>query len=187
MNIVLQRNSGFSLVELVLTISLMGVILAIALPSYNFMVDNGRKKAEVSNLIATLTFARDTAMSRNYPVVVCSGLDVDKNDRIITGCINSKVWTKKITTYYEPLKQPDTIRYEHILNNQTMFKNYYWVWSSATKRNYLRFKSNAMTDNQNGTFFLCLDGKAKHKVIVNRAGSIRDDKAKAQDNKDCAI
>jgi len=187
-----SNNKGFSLVELMLVIGLIGIILAVVLPSYKYMVVNGKKKSEVSHMLSVLSFAKNTALERKKSVVICAGLTIDSSDRIISLCDSSNVWRAKIVSYYEkPENYPpssEPLKYEQILHNYELNDNYYWVWNSASGgRNYLRFKSNAMTDNQNGTFILCSDKKAIHRIVINKVGRIKDEPSNSADDNKCTI
>jgi|GEM_PF-1509403 len=183
-------SRGFSLVELILTIGLMSIILAIAIPSYNNFINSRRIKFETDKLISILSLARNSALMKNRSVVVCNLEEVEWFEEIERQCDRYRGWEEKMIVFYEADKSTiEEIHEENILNILDIADDYFWYFVGATKRNYyLRFNANAMTDNQNGTFYLCKrdDPNAKHKVIINKSGRIRDEKATNKDNEKCS-
>ena len=71
-----DSQSGFTLIELIITITIFGILLAIAIPNLTSLVRNQRIKAATGDVYATLIFARSEAIKRNADVSVCqaSGL-----------------------------------------------------------------------------------------------------------------
>lgn len=67
----LRRHSGFSLLELLTTISVLAVIVAIALPSMRDMVVGNRLSSNVNSFIGLINYARSEAIARNQDVMVC--------------------------------------------------------------------------------------------------------------------
>lgn len=71
-----QGSSGFTLVELVITIALVAIVLVIAAPSTKIMMDSNRMAGATNNLIASLNLARQLAITNNSPnITVCSTTD----------------------------------------------------------------------------------------------------------------
>lgn len=72
---------GFTLVELVIAIAMLGIIMAIAMPSFTSIIQNNYSVSMANNLTASLLFARSEAVKRNSPVSVCATAD-----STFTGC-----------------------------------------------------------------------------------------------------
>lgn len=66
-----QRIEGFTLVELMITIAVLAVILAIATPSFKTVINSNRLTAQTNGLVAALQMARSEALKRNSTVAVC--------------------------------------------------------------------------------------------------------------------
>ena len=66
------RASGFTLLELLVTIAVAAVLLAIAIPSYRGMVQRNALVANVNDLVGDLNYARAEAVTRGQNVYVCS-------------------------------------------------------------------------------------------------------------------
>ena len=69
------RSSGFSLVELMITIVVLAVIIAISAPSFTGVFNGNRLTSRANELVASLQMARSEALRRNAPVLVCRSED----------------------------------------------------------------------------------------------------------------
>jgi len=65
------RMSGFSLMELMTTLVVAGVLLAVAVPSFNEMMVNSRITAQANDFVGAINFARSEAIKRNTNLVLC--------------------------------------------------------------------------------------------------------------------
>lgn len=61
---------GFTLPELITVVAIVGVIAALAAPSFNNLIRSQRIKATTNNLVSALIFARSEAVKRNADVTV---------------------------------------------------------------------------------------------------------------------
>ena len=66
---------AFTLIELMVTLSVLGVILAIALPNLRDFVVGNRLSANVNAFIGMLSYARSEAIIRNQRVIICAKRD----------------------------------------------------------------------------------------------------------------
>jgi len=81
------RAHGFTLTELMVTLAVVAVLLAIAAPSYrNFVLDT-RMSAEANEFLTTVNFARSEAVKRNARVTMCKSSSG-------TGCADSGNWAQ---------------------------------------------------------------------------------------------
>lgn len=61
---------GFTLIELMITVAILGAVLGIALPSYREFVAASRVRAATFDLMSMLTLARSEAIKRNNIVAL---------------------------------------------------------------------------------------------------------------------
>lgn len=64
------RHQGFSLIELMITIVLAAILLAVAIPSFRSIIQNNRLATSANQLVTGLTVARSEAIKRGREVVV---------------------------------------------------------------------------------------------------------------------
>jgi type IV fimbrial biogenesis protein FimT len=84
-----QRIFGFTLLEIMIVIAIIGIISAMAVPSYQDMIERNRLKQAAEGLKSDVQFARTEAIKRSQNVVVsrlpgnaggwCYGLNVNSN------------------------------------------------------------------------------------------------------------
>jgi len=66
-----NREYGFGIIELVVTLAVVGILATIAAPSLMTMIRDNRMTAYTNQLTATLMRARSEAISRRGSVTVC--------------------------------------------------------------------------------------------------------------------
>ena len=67
----LTRNSGLTLIELLITVAIVGVLIASATPSMTEFIQNNRAVTQVNELHTSLSLARNEAIKRNSNITVC--------------------------------------------------------------------------------------------------------------------
>ncbi|MFZ2209111.1 MAG: GspH/FimT family pseudopilin [Porticoccaceae bacterium] len=65
------RNSGFTLIELMVTIALLAILIAAVAPSFRGLLLDNQAATQANALVGSLMLARSEAIKRNVPVVVC--------------------------------------------------------------------------------------------------------------------
>lgn len=76
------RTGGQTLVELLVSVGIAGVLAATALPAFHRLILDNRRTAVVNDLVGALLLARSEAILRRQPVVVCGVRDVDRNGQL---------------------------------------------------------------------------------------------------------
>ncbi len=81
-------TAGFTLVELLVTIAILGILLAIGLPSFQDSIRSNRMATASNEMIAALSLARTEAVRTTRGGGVCG------SNAAGTGCVSSTTWNE---------------------------------------------------------------------------------------------
>jgi type IV fimbrial biogenesis protein FimT len=70
-----RYSSGFTMVELVVVMSIVAILLVIGVPSFKYMTIANRISSEANGLIGDMQFARAEGIKEGHQVVVCATTD----------------------------------------------------------------------------------------------------------------
>ncbi|MFA0810498.1 GspH/FimT family pseudopilin [Microbulbifer epialgicus] len=65
-----EGMQGFTLIELMVVITVLGIVVAIGVPSFSTLIDNNRMSTMTNDLSSTLQYARSEAVRRGSKVQV---------------------------------------------------------------------------------------------------------------------
>ena len=151
------KTGGFTLLELMITMAIAGIILGIAVPSFQAFMQNGRMTSSFNELQKTIKIARDEAVARNTKVTLCATADG-------TTCSNSNTWE---TGYLVAVSSPFTLISTHqgLADDQTLRA----PGSTAS----LTFIENG-TLRTNSSFLLCDERGTEHsRGLILSMGGVR--------------
>lgn len=89
---VMVKRNGFTLIELMVGVAMMGLLVMIGLPSFNEWIVRMRVDDEISQMHRLLLTARNTAVNMEQPVTICP-LDGASQ------CTND--WTNEVTVFLD--------------------------------------------------------------------------------------
>lgn len=89
----LIRNRGVTLVELIIVLTISGVLAALAAPGMQRFVASNRLTAQVNDLLADISVARSDAIKRNTNAGICASTSG-------TSCTVSGNWANGWLVYY---------------------------------------------------------------------------------------
>jgi type IV fimbrial biogenesis protein FimT len=67
-------SSGFTLLELIMVITISGILLAIGVPAFKFVTSANRAAGEINGLLGDMQFARGEAIKEGQTVTICAAL-----------------------------------------------------------------------------------------------------------------
>jgi type IV fimbrial biogenesis protein FimT len=70
-----RRRSGFTFLELLITMTIVSILLAIGVPSFQYVTSANRASGEINGLLGDLQFARGEAIKEGQTVTVCASTD----------------------------------------------------------------------------------------------------------------
>jgi type IV fimbrial biogenesis protein FimT len=65
-------QQGFNLLEMMAAVAVLGILLALGVPSFTQMIRNNRVVANTNELVVALSAARSEAVKRGLPTAVCA-------------------------------------------------------------------------------------------------------------------
>lgn len=71
----MRANAGFTLMELMVTLAVAGVLATIAVPNMRTFIQNNRLSGASNDLLRSYEIARSEAIKRQQTVVVCASTD----------------------------------------------------------------------------------------------------------------
>ncbi len=81
-----QTSLGFTIIELIITIALLSVMLAVAVPGFGNLYQNNNLATASNRFVSSISLARNEAISRNTDVIMCN-INISN-----TGCANNGQW-----------------------------------------------------------------------------------------------
>ena len=147
-----QSQRGFTLIEVLVTVAILAVIMAIALPSFTPLIERWRVRGTVEDLQASLYFARSEAIKRGGGI----SLKAQSNDW-------AKGWTVEITNLpadstENPVRQSTTPSgsITIVSNPATKFEMKVDRWGVMTEVKDLLVYPYGKSDSQNAKIRLCI-------------------------------
>lgn len=170
----MKRHAGFTLMELMIAISIITILSTIAVPSFYYMNNRRITQSQVENLQRTLSMARQMAIAKNRQTIVCSSEDGST-------CNNDTDWSFGYMAYVDRNRddnfsadQDQLIEYVPGVRNVATRKD----TSSLTHRltgshNSVTFSAQGAVSGAMQTLTYC-DGnqKTKFAVVINLQGRI---------------
>jgi type IV fimbrial biogenesis protein FimT len=82
-----SRQTGFTIIELMVSLLVLSILFAAAVPSFREFTRNNRVIAAQNDLITAINLARSEALKRSSPVTVCASEDGEN-------CSDDTDWSK---------------------------------------------------------------------------------------------
>src|ERR1700722_13509659 len=69
------KASGFTMIELMMTIAIATIVMTLAIPSFRYVTNANRIASEINGLLGDMQFARAEAIKEGQGVTVCVSTD----------------------------------------------------------------------------------------------------------------
>lgn len=169
--VVLTRGFGFTLIELIVTLTVLGILTGVAVPQFTDFLRNSRRAATINELVGSLSLARSEAVRRGVQVAVCKTVNG-------TSCVSGAGdtwqagWLVFVNTDADspPVVDPD----ETVLKVRTDPAGGYQLRPSVAVNDFTAFGADGSALRV-GSFTYCDSRGAPRAraVVVNPVGRIR--------------
>jgi len=126
-----RARSGFTLIELMMTITVAAILLAIGVPSFKYVTSANRASGEINGLLGDMQFARGEAIKEGQTVTICaanaagtqcSGSTFWNTGWLVfsdTGVIGTIDGTDYVLKMQKPFSSTDTLTADHGITGVT--------------------------------------------------------------------
>ena len=163
------RPSGFTLIELMVTVAVVGILAAVGVPAMTGLIHANRLAAANDNLTAALQLARSEAIRRGASVTVCASTNG-------TTCANQAAWTRWIVRGRDNAASAAGPEVIDIMRDETPAGNIALNGPTAG----IRFRPSGMVDSAQA-LTVCMPStylsQNQRVVTVMLSGGVRTDRA----------
>lgn len=140
---------AFSLIELLIVIAIVGLLVALAVPSYKYLISSNRTQIYVDELVSTLEFASAYAIKTGESVVFCSSKDHQS-------CSDDGLWQESMI-----VRAADSVKILKILAPIATGDSLNWHGAYP-----IIFNSDGPIHGRQGSFYYCSNNSTSATVII---------------------
>jgi type IV fimbrial biogenesis protein FimT len=172
-----SAESGFTLIELMVTVVLAGTVLTVGVPSFREMIQQNRVAAASNSFVTALHYARSEAIRRGLAVSVCRSADS-------SSCAAAGGWEQGWIVFTDSAALPrGTVDAgEEVLKAARALTTGLTLRGNANVASHVSFLASGFADaNANGTIILCdsrvinfASDRAKARaIVISNTGRMR--------------
>lgn len=158
---------GYGLTELIVTTTLIGSLLALALPAFGNLIDQTRANAVAQRLQVELALAREAALFQRRHITFCRSDDQRH-------CATVGAWSRGTMTFEDRNNNLQREPHEPLLRT-TQAADYHGLHLiDHSVRRHIRFRPDGRSAGTNLTLRLCAKNLAPLRlVVINTGGRVR--------------
>jgi type IV fimbrial biogenesis protein FimT len=171
MNTPTHRTVGFTLIEMLMTLALVAILAAIAVPAFGKLVQATEGETSASSFTAALSTARLLAVSRHANVSICPTLDQRY-------CGRTDEWQHGWMVFVDADRDGVRTDDEDLLSVTQAQPEGVAIVSSAGRLR-IGYRPDGSATGSNATFTLCdrRGVESATALVINNAGRVREAKA----------
>jgi len=165
-----MKQSGVTLMELVMVVAMVSILFAIALPGYAYFISTNRIATASNDLVSSLQLARSEAIRRATRVTVCKS---DNAAGAVPSCNPDTAWQAGWIVFVDGGSKGVIEGDDAILR---VYGPVDVTFTTSNFKTYVSYLGHGRSQGPNGlatgSFSLCLAG-IQRKLILNNTGRIR--------------
>ena len=173
-----MKQSGLTLLELIVTLSIAGILLAIAVPAFTSLINSIRLSSFANELISSLHLTRSEAIKRNSRAVMCPS-------ETGTSCAADGDWHLGWLVFHDPNNNAALDAGETVILAKQALHSGLRVKSTQPTAKYISYAPSGGAKKisgawQSGTLTLCNESGSlspARKVIISSTGRPRTEKS----------
>lgn len=169
-----RSSAGFTLVELMVVLALLGVLLAVAAPAFSGVVNSMRLSTTANALFSSLLLARSEAIKRNSRAVVCKSATA-------LACTSIGSWEQGWIVFHDANNNAALDVGEAVISREQGVPDSIRMTGNSPVANYVSYTSVGSASYtsgafQAGTFTACVQSASAteaRQIVINISGRPR--------------
>lgn len=160
-----EHDTGFTLIELMVTIAIAGILIGIAIPSFTSIITSNRLTTSANELVTALNLARSEAVKRGQQVVVRkTGSEWESGWQVFVDIDRSTLAKENILDAGTDI----------VLRVYSALKGSYTLRGNNNFTNFIRYTPMGVSNNF-GSFVICSGSSLSGAklIIINGMGRVR--------------
>ncbi|APW43228.1 GspH/FimT family pseudopilin [Rhodoferax saidenbachensis] len=159
------HQTGFSLVELMVTLAIAAILLVIGVPSMIDLIRDARLASQSDMLVSTLNLARTEAVKQRNNFRVCPSA-APNTDALLTCAAGAGAWSTGWITIYQDTANAGAAK---AITQRSVASSDLTVTTAATS---VEFSGTIGSATAATSFVLCTPNRKQHLVDVSLSGHI---------------
>lgn len=144
----MKRITGFTIIELLITLGLMAIIVSLTVPSFRNIIRDSSLAAASGEFLGALNYARAEAIRRSRPVIICKSTNG-------TNCSNTSQWEQGWLAYVDDDNSEDLSAADTIMRVWPGFDGNMTLRGDTQFDVAIRYSSMGVLSADTGTFVIC--------------------------------
>jgi len=173
-----EYNVGFTLIELMITVAIVGIVASLGVPSFQEMLHQNRASSLANELATSLNLARSEAIKRGTRVSVCKSANITESSPTCSTATTTNwqngwlIFVDKGTSGTFDNSSDTRLKVGQPSNSNAV------IIADPTFTNYISYLSSGISRGSglpNGSLDICVGG-VQRSIIISSTGRIRSAK-----------